>query len=141
MDDYFALPAIIFGPRDGASMRRGLLKRNRVETQPNIKGIFMSSTPTPAGDDSSAIHLIVADVWNEGSEEPIEVHMMFRLGDDEDLVQTALGILADEGYHEAELLEIGTISEEPEEEPHKSAWKTANDGQVALIEFDGDDEE
>ncbi len=99
----------------------------------------MSSTPANSNDDSSAVYLIIADVWNEGAEDPIEVHLLLKLEGDEDIVQTALGIRAKEGYHEAELLEIGTITEEPEEEPHKSAWKTALTGQVALIEFDGDD--
>lgn len=37
--------------------------------------------------------------------------------------------------------EMGTLTEEPAEEPHKSAWATALSGEVALIEFDGDDEE
>lgn len=105
----------------------------------------MSSTPqspSPAtGDDSPEIHLVIADVWNEGDEDPIEIHLLFQLGEDEDLVQTALGVLANEGFDEAELREIGTLNEEPEEEPHKSAWATALTGQVAMIEFDGDDED
>lgn len=96
------------------------------------------------------VYLVIADAWNEGSEEPIEVHLLFTQPeedeDDEDgegngLVQLALSILADEGYAEAELQEFATIDEEPEEEPHKSAWATARTGQIALIEFDGEDEE
>ncbi|MCX2696951.1 MULTISPECIES: hypothetical protein [Ochrobactrum] len=101
----------------------------------------MSSTPTSTENDSPVVHLVIADVWNEGEEESIEVHILLKSGDDEDLVQTVLAILAEEGYHEAELVEMGTITEEPEEEPHKSAWQTALTGEVALIEFDGDDEE
>ncbi|ACD72682.1 hypothetical protein P053_00960 [Brucella abortus 01-4165] len=105
----------------------------------------MSSTTTndstPMGDDSPTVHLAIADVWNEGDETPIEVHLLLKADENEDLVQTVLSILAEEGYHEAELLEMGTLTEEPEEEPHKSAWATALSGEVALIEFDGDDEE
>lgn len=87
------------------------------------------------------VHLIIADVWNEGSDESIEVHLLFTNKEDENLVDLALGILAEEGYHEAELLEVGTIEDQPDEEPHRSAWQTARRGEVALIEFDGDDEE
>src|SRR5690606_37892795 len=101
----------------------------------------MSSTTTTTGDDSPTVHLVIADVWNEGEESPIEVHLLLKSDEDEDLVQTVLAILAEEGYHEAELLEMGTLTEEPEEEPHKSAWATALSGEVALIEFDGDEEE
>ena len=105
----------------------------------------MSSTSTtdstPAGDDSPTVHLVIADVWNEGEESPIEVHLLLKSEEDEDLVQTVLAILAEEGSNEAELVEMGPLTEEPEEEPHKSAWATALSGEVALIEFDGDDEE
>ncbi|MBC2887715.1 hypothetical protein H7Q97_20265 [Ochrobactrum sp. CM-21-5] len=101
----------------------------------------MSSTSAPAGDDSPAVHLVIADVWNEGDESPVEVHLLLKADENEDLVQTVLGILAEEGFHEAELLEMGTLTEEPEEEPHKSAWKTAISGEVALIEFEDEHEE
>ncbi|MBC8717260.1 MULTISPECIES: hypothetical protein [Brucella/Ochrobactrum group] len=101
----------------------------------------MSSTTTSTENDSPIVHLVIADVWNEGEEESIEVHILLKSNEDEDLVQTVLSILAEEGYHEAELVEMGTITEEPEEEPHKSAWQTALTGEVALIEFDGDEDD
>ncbi|MGO4452055.1 hypothetical protein AB4Y96_24300 [Phyllobacterium sp. TAF24] len=90
------------------------------------------STP-PA--DSKPVHLIIADVWKKGEEDSRQVHVLLMNDDTDGLVQTALQILANEGYEEAELLEIGTLTTEPEEEPHLSAWKTALTGQVALIEF------
>ncbi|MBA8882107.1 hypothetical protein [Phyllobacterium myrsinacearum] len=90
------------------------------------------STPTT---DSKPVHLIVADVWKNKDDEPRQVHVLLMNDDTDGLVQTALQILANEGYEEAELLEIGTLTTEPEEEPHLSAWKTALTGQVALIEF------
>ncbi|GAA0601623.1 hypothetical protein [Paenochrobactrum glaciei] len=98
-----------------------------------------STTETPKTD--LPVHLIIADVWNEGSDESIEVHLLLTNKEDENLVDLALSILAEEGYHEAELLEVGTIEDQPDEEPHRSAWETARGGEVALIEFDGDDEE
>ena len=101
----------------------------------------MSSTTPSTENDSPVVHLVIADVWNEGEEESIEVHILLKSDEDEDLVQTVLAILSEEGYNEAELVEMGTITEEPEEEPHKSAWQTALTGEVALIEFDGEEEE
>ncbi|SDP91397.1 hypothetical protein [Phyllobacterium sp. OV277] len=85
--------------------------------------------------DSKPVHLIIADVWKKGEEDSRQVHVLLMNDDTDGLVQTALQILANEGYEEAELLEIGTLTTEPEEEPHLSAWKTALTGQVALIEF------
>ncbi|MGH6862032.1 MAG: hypothetical protein ACRECY_17415 [Phyllobacterium sp.] len=82
------------------------------------------------------VHLIVADVWKDKGGEPRQVHLLLVNDDADGLVELALRILANEGYEEAELLEIGTLTEEPEEEPHLSAWKNALAGQVALIEFD-----
>lgn len=101
----------------------------------------MSSTENTTPVDSNSVYLIIADVWNKDVEESVEVHMVLTLEEDDDLVQTALSILADEGYDEAELLEVGTLDSQPDEEPHKSAWETAMRGEIALIEFDADDEE
>lgn len=81
------------------------------------------------------VHLVVADVWKDKEEDPRQVHLLLMNDDADGLVQLALQILANEGYEEAELLEIGTLTEEPEEEPHLSAYRNALTGQVALIEF------
>ena len=81
------------------------------------------------------VHLIIADVWTADDEEPKQVHLLFKSDDASKLTDIALQILANEGYDEAELLEVGTITEEPEEEPHLSAWRNALTGQIALIEF------
>lgn len=91
----------------------------------------MSSSPA----ESKTVHVIVADVWKDKDDEPRQVHLLLMNDDADGLVNTALQILANSGYEEAELLEIGTLTEEPEEEPHLSAWKTALTGQAALIEF------
>lgn len=101
----------------------------------------MSAAENKTPVDSSSVYLIIADVWHKDVEEPVEVHMLLTLEEDADLVQTALSILADEGYDEAELLEIGTLDSQPDEEPHKSAWETAMRGEIALIEFDGDEDD
>ncbi len=88
-----------------------------------------------AEDSPKPVNLIVADVWKEKDEDPKQVHLLLITDDTENLVNIALQILANEGYDEAELLEIGTITEEPDEEPHRSAWQNALTGQAALIEF------
>ncbi|PRD40567.1 hypothetical protein C5748_26290 [Phyllobacterium phragmitis] len=92
----------------------------------------MSSTT----DEPKQVHLVIAEVWKEKDGGPTLVHLLLMGDGGDDLVTTALNILAGQGYEEAELLEIGTLTEEPEEEPHLSAWKTALGGEAALIEFE-----
>ncbi len=93
--------------------------------------------------DSNNVYLIIADAWKEDESDPVNVHMLLQAKPDENIIQTTLEILANEGFAEAEISEIGTLTEQPEEEPYLSAYNTALSGQVALIEFDGshDDEE
>jgi hypothetical protein len=102
-----------------------------VPLKPGIGNHSMSSTPS----ESKPVQLIVADVWKNKEDEPRQVHLLLMTEDTDNLVSIALQILANEGYDEAELLEIGTLTEEPEEEPHLSAYKNALTGQAALIEF------
>ncbi|KAI1694177.1 hypothetical protein Ddc_22290 [Ditylenchus destructor] len=86
---------VIFVCQHSARHQQSLLKHIRVETQPNIKRFSMSSTTASTGDDSPTVHLVIADVWNEGEEESIEVHILLKSDEDEDLVQTVLAILAE----------------------------------------------
>ena len=47
----------------------------------------------------------------------------------------ALNALADEGFLEADLDQIGTLTDAPDEEPHASAYQGALEGEVAIIRF------
>ena len=50
-------------------------------------------------------------------------------------VREALNALAEEGFIEADLDQIGMLTEVPEEEPHASAYQGALEGEVAIIRF------
>ncbi|GAB1582243.1 MULTISPECIES: hypothetical protein [Phyllobacteriaceae] len=91
-----------------------------------------------SSDEQQQVHLVIADVWKNKDGGPTLVHLLFTGREGDDLISIALNILAGQGYEEAELLEIGSLTEEPEEEPHLSAWKTALGGEAALIEFEGE---
>ena len=54
----------------------------------------MSTAPA----DSKPVHLIVADVWKKGEEEPLQVHVLLMNDDADGLVENALQILAKEDY-------------------------------------------
>ena len=55
--------------------------------------------------------------------------------DDAELL--SLNALANKGYSEADLDQIGMISEIPDEEPHASAYQTALEGEVAIVKLGG----
>lgn len=95
---------------------------------------------TPAAD-SNEIYLIIADAWKDGESDPVNIHILLKSEADEDIIQASMEILASEGFAEAEITEIGTLTEQPEEEPYLSAYNTALSGQVAMIEFDGSHED
>lgn len=91
--------------------------------------------------DSNEVFLIIADAWKDGESDPVNVHIMLKSEPDEDVIQATLEILANEGFAEAEISEIGTLTEQPEDEPYLSGYNTALSGQVAMIEFDGSHED
>ncbi|HWD11869.1 hypothetical protein P8H26_00625 [Pseudochrobactrum sp. sp1633] len=91
--------------------------------------------------DSNEVFLIIADAWKEGESDPVNVHILLKSEPEEDVIQATLEILANEGFAEAEITEIGTLTEQPEEEPYLSGYNTALSGQVAMIEFDGSHED
>jgi len=91
--------------------------------------------------DSNEVFLIIADAWKDGESDPVNVHILLKSEPEEDVIQATLEILANEGFAEAEITEIGTLTEQPEEEPYLSGYNTALSGQVAMIEFDGSHED
>jgi hypothetical protein len=67
------------------------------------------------------------------------VHILLRAPDDDSAVRIALDALAQEGYAEVELDQIGEMEGQPLEEPHQSAWQGANEGDVSVITFEESD--
>lgn len=81
------------------------------------------------------VFIIIGKAYLEGDEEGVDLHVMLRAPDDDSAVREALNALSEEGFSEADLDQIGTIMEEPTEEPHASAYRGALEGEVAIIRF------
>ena len=81
------------------------------------------------------VFIIIGKAYKEDDEDGIDIHVMLRAPDDDTAVREALNALADEGFNEADLDQIGTIMGEPDEEPHASAYQGALEGEVAIIRF------
>ncbi|WP_137153563.1 transcriptional regulator [Rhizobium sp. FKL33] len=81
------------------------------------------------------VFIIIGKAYLEDDEDGIDVHIMLRAPDDDTAVREALNALTEEGFHEADLDQIGTIMGEPDEEPHASAYQGALEGDVSIIRF------
>jgi hypothetical protein len=96
-------------------------------------------TPTdPANENTSEqpmVFIIIGRAWQEKSGEPVDMHILLTAPDDDSAVREALNALAEEGYEEAELDQIGTLQGSPDEEPHASAYQGALEGEVAIVTF------
>lgn len=86
--------------------------------------------------DGPMIFIIIGKAYEQnGDKEGVDIHVMLRAPDDDSAVREALNTLAEEGFLEADLDQIGTLEGEPDEEPHASAYQGALNGEVAIIKF------
>ncbi|WP_026622916.1 hypothetical protein M728_001132 [Ensifer sp. WSM1721] len=94
---------------------------------------------TPDNDnapDEPLVFIIIGKAYEaDGDKEGVDIHVMLRAPDDDTAVREALNALAEEGFLEADLDQIGTLTGIPEEEPHASAYQGALEGEVAIIRF------
>ena len=86
--------------------------------------------------DGPMVFIIIGKAYEkDGDSDGVDIHVMLRAPDDDTAVREALNALADEGFLEADLDQIGTLTGVPEDEPHASAYKGALEGEVAIIRF------
>ncbi|KQQ37547.1 MULTISPECIES: hypothetical protein [Rhizobium/Agrobacterium group] len=86
--------------------------------------------------DDPMIFIIIGKAYETKGGEGIEMHVILRAPDDDSAVREALNALTEEGFLEADLDQIGVLTDEPPEEPHASAYQGALEGEVAIIRFD-----
>jgi hypothetical protein len=91
-------------------------------------------------DSLPTVFIIIGRAWMTKNGEPEQIHIMLTAPDEDSAVRGALNGLSGEGYEEAELDQIGLIDEQPEDEPHASAYQGALEGECAIIRFDQDDD-
>lgn len=103
-------------------------------------------------DTAHPVYIIIGSVTAEEGGPEIPVHILLTGPDDDSVIRSALNALAHDGYAEADFSQIGTITDQPIEEPHASAYQGAMEGEVAIItladelgfdggEFDNDKDE
>ncbi|MDI7865278.1 transcriptional regulator [Rhizobiaceae bacterium n13] len=95
-------------------------------------------TASPDNDnnlDTPMVFIIIGKGYEDKNSEGVELHVMLAAPDDDSAVREALNALSEEGFIEADLDQIGTITEVPIDEPHASAYQGALEGEVAIIRF------
>ncbi|MBP2547165.1 hypothetical protein J2858_000058 [Neorhizobium galegae] len=81
------------------------------------------------------VFIIIGKGYEAKDSEGIELHILLRAPDDDSAVREALNALSEEGFIEADLDQIGIMTEEPVEEPHAAAYQGALEGEVSIIRF------
>ncbi|OHV76464.1 transcriptional regulator [Rhizobium sp. LCM 4573] len=82
------------------------------------------------------VFIIIGKAYEIKGGEGIDLHILLSAADDDSAVREALNALTEEGFVEADLDQIGMLTEAPVEEPHASAYQGALEGEVAIIRFD-----
>ena len=85
--------------------------------------------------DDPMVFIIIGKAFEEDGGEGVDIHVVLRASDDDSAVREALNALAEEGFLEADLDQIGMLDGVPDDEPHASAYKGALEGEVAIIRF------
>jgi hypothetical protein len=100
-----------------------------------LKGLAAAMASQSNTDSTLTVFIIIGRAWAVKGGEPEEVHVLLTAPDEDSAVRNALNGLAEEGYEECELDQIGLLEDAPEEEPHISAYQGALEGEIAIVRF------
>lgn len=89
----------------------------------------------PDNGDEPMVFIIIGEVRRQGAE-MIPFNSLLAAPDDDTAVRQCLEALAQEGYEEADLHQIGNLEGRPDEEPFVSAYDAALQGEVAIIAYE-----
>lgn len=98
-----------------------------------------------AGEDESGelrqpVFILIGGVRRENEPQMSRFYGFVTAPDDDGAVRRCLEALAQQGFEEADLDQIGTMTGPPEEEEYLEPYKAALAGDVALMVFDPEDD-
>jgi hypothetical protein len=96
---------------------------------------MITSPDNDNNNEGPMVFIIIGKGYESDGGEGVDLHIMLKAADDDSAVREALNALSEEGFIEADLDQIGMLTDIPEEEPHASAYKGAVEGEVAIIRF------
>ncbi len=83
------------------------------------------------------VYIVIGGVKNAGDESMTPFNALLTAPDDDTAVRSVLEALAQEGYEEADLHQIGNMDDAPDEEEFLPAYQAALSGEVALLIYEG----
>lgn len=86
--------------------------------------------------DEPMVFIIIGEVRQAGETDMIPFNALLAGPDDDTAVRRCLEALAQEGYEEADLHQIGNLEGRPDEDPFISAYEAALEGEVAIIAYE-----
>ncbi len=90
------------------------------------------------GGSEPLVFVITGSVTRSDFAGQIPFNALLKAADDDSAVRNCLSALAQQGYEEANLDQIGNVMDRPEEEEFRKAYDAALDGEVAIIVFSSD---
>ncbi|MDS7597410.1 transcriptional regulator [Agrobacterium tumefaciens] len=87
------------------------------------------------GRDEPMVFIVIGKAYEQEGSEGIDIHVILKAPDDDTAVRETLNALSEEGFIEADLDQIGMLTDVPDDEPHASAYQGALEGEVAIIRF------
>ncbi len=87
-------------------------------------------------DDGPMVFIITGEVRRKDDQDMIPFNALLIGPDDDTAVRRCLEALAQEGYEEADLHQIGNLEGRPEEDPFTSAYDAALEGEIAIIAYE-----
>ncbi len=89
-----------------------------------------------AAEDGPMVFIIIGEVRKADEKNMIPFNALLAGPDDDTAVRRCLESLAQEGYEEADLHQIGNLEGRPDEDPFTSAYDAALEGEVAIIAYE-----
>ncbi len=96
---------------------------------------------TEPDDQDQPVFILLGKVWVAEGAPAVDAHILLKAPDDDTAIREAVNALSEDGYAEASFDQIGTLVDQPDEEPHASAYQGALEGEVAIVAFDALDTE
>ncbi len=87
--------------------------------------------------DDPLIFIITGEVRRADTNNMLPFNAILRAPDDDSAVRNCLEALAQEGYEEANLDQVGNVMGRPEDEEFAEAYDVATQGEIALIVYEG----
>ena len=100
-------------------------------------GRYEAPLPQEGDEEDVLIFAIMGEVRREDETDFLPFQALLRSPDDDTAVRLCLEALAQEGYAEANLDQIGNVLERPESDEFQPAYDAAVEGEIALIVYEG----